>query len=69
MGADGNPEELISLGDISKLWNCSRTTVARRLRSGEVQAIKFGTSRNSMVRYLRADVEAYLKSQFDNRVS
>lgn len=41
----------------------SRPTLAKRIREGEIAAIKLGDARNSPVRVLLASVEAYEKRQ------
>lgn len=41
----------------------SRPTLAKRIRDGEIKAIKLGESRNSPVRVLVASIEAYEKKR------
>ena len=43
--------------------NISRPTLAKRIRSGEIEAIKLGEARNSPVRVFLSSIEEYEKSR------
>ena len=53
---------VLDIGDIAKLFNCSREKVKRMARSGELPAFKFGKRwyvlRNDLERFLSDKVES-----------
>ena len=50
-------EELMTRGDVAKLFKVSRLTVIRMEKAGKLPALRIGAG---SVRYRKADVEAFL---------
>jgi hypothetical protein len=49
----------LSPAELAERWRCSRASVDRIARRGGLSRVCLGDGRNGMVRYLRAEVEAY----------
>jgi excisionase family DNA binding protein len=54
-------EEYITLRDLAERLRCSRNTIRRHLREGGVKAILLGSGRNATVRYVRREVDDFLR--------
>lgn len=54
-------EEYVSLRELAERMKCSRHTIRRHLREGGVKAIMLGSGRNATVRYVRREVEDFLR--------
>ena len=54
--------QLISVKTLAKQWDCSRTTVSRLLEEAGVEPVFLGKGRNGAKRYLKRDVDGFLRS-------
>ena len=61
LGFLGMAEELTTLAQLSALWKVSRATVRRRLAEAGIRAICLGSKRNSSVRFLKRDIDEFLR--------
>jgi excisionase family DNA binding protein len=52
--------EYLTVGEVAAELHCSEPTVRRRIRAGELPAVKLGSGRNSALRVPRAGLEAWL---------
>ena len=59
---DASRKNVLDIGDIAELFNCSREKIKRMARSGELPAFKFGKRwyvlRNDLERFLSDKVES-----------
>ena len=55
-----HPGAYLSVAEVAAELGCSEPTVRRRIRTGELPAVKLGEGRNSAVRVPRAGLEAWL---------
>jgi len=55
--------EFISPRELSKRWQCGRSSVDRIARRNGFTRVYLGEGKNGMVRYLRKEVEAYEASR------
>jgi len=61
-----NPDdqrEYLSVAEIATELNCSVATIRRRIRAGQLPAVRLGQDRNSVLRVPRAALTAWLWSQ------
>jgi excisionase family DNA binding protein len=58
-----NGPELLTIAEVALVLNCSRVTVWRRVRSGELPCLYAGggTGRGRMIRVARTDLVDYLR--------
>jgi excisionase family DNA binding protein len=52
--------EYLKVFEVAEELRCSEPTVRRRIRSGELAAVKLGTGRNSAIRIPRTALDAWL---------
>ncbi len=52
----------ISAKTLAVNWDCSRTTVSRILEEAGIHPYYFGSGRNGAKRYLKADIDHFLRS-------
>lgn len=55
--------KLVSLKTLSHWWDVDRTTARRHLRHAGIQPVVLGSGRNGSVRYVLAEIEAWLQSR------
>lgn len=54
--------QFVSLKTLAELWDCSRTTVARRLEDAGVKGYYLGNGMRGAKRYLKEDVDRFLET-------
>ena len=54
--------QLISVKTLAKQWDCSRTSVCRLLEEAGVEPVFLGRGTNGTKRYLKRDVDGFLRS-------
>jgi len=54
--------EFVSVKSLAVNWDCSRTTVSRILEEAGVRPYYFGSGPKGAKRYLKTDVERFLRS-------
>ncbi len=52
----------LTVAEVAAELRCSEPTIRRRIRAGELPAVKLGTGRNSSIRIPRAALDAWLFS-------
>jgi excisionase family DNA binding protein len=60
--------EFLTVADVARLLQCSEPTVRRRIRAGELPAVKLGRGR-SVLRVPRAALEAWLTTSTPSTVT
>lgn len=59
---DQSGELFVSVKTLAAQWDCSKTTVSRRLDEAGVPAYYFGRGRNGSKRYKKEDIDRYVKN-------
>ncbi|MEQ9288794.1 MAG: helix-turn-helix domain-containing protein [Cyclobacteriaceae bacterium] len=58
----GDPLELLSTEEVSRLLGVSIKTVRRLMDSGELKSIRLGKGKRAPLRFRRVNIEAYLNN-------
>ena len=65
MGSSGlikHDARFVSVKTLADLWDCSRTSVSRVVEEAGIRPYYFGGGRNGSKRYLKADIDQFLRS-------
>jgi len=66
-GGGQTPSMYVSPKELSKRWQCSRSSVDRIADRMKMSRVCLGEGKNGMVRYLRREVEAFEASRMVQR--
>jgi excisionase family DNA binding protein len=62
MTNDDAAREYLTVAEVAERLHCSEPTIRRRIRSGELEAVKLGRDRNSAVRISLNVLDAWLRN-------
>jgi excisionase family DNA binding protein len=58
-------DEYLTVAEVADELRCSEPTIRRRIRAGDLAAVKLGSRRNALVRVSRVALAEWLEDNFD----